>query len=125
MGLILYNCSDDFPERIPELLAKLSPTIICEGGPENNSDFELGYKYKVAQGRAKVLIYGCREDDSMSVAIVDGSLSLLGGRARMQLAADVTTALVDAGMREVTVEEVMEFEVRRKQKQAESDRSED
>jgi len=115
MGLIIYRCSDDFPGKIPRILAGVSPTLICEGGPEVGSEFDSAYTYNVNRGKARIIIHGGREDGFMSVAIVDGSRSFLGGRARMELADDVTKALLDAGMKEVTAEEFKEFEAQRKQ----------
>ena len=115
MGLILYRCPNDFPDRIPGILADMSTDLFCEGGPEIGSGFDSAYTYIVTRGKARIKIYGGHEDGFMSVTIVDGSLSMLGGRARMELAADVTGALLAAGMKEVTAEELQELEAQRKQ----------
>jgi hypothetical protein len=97
----------------------MSSTLICEGGLEIDTEFDSAYRYIVTRGKARVVIYGGREDGFTSVTIVDGSLSLLGGRARMELAADVTRALLDAGMKEITSEEIEELESQRRKKEAE------
>jgi hypothetical protein len=114
MGLILYRCPNDFPDRIPGILADMSPEVICERGPQTGSGFDSAYTYIVTRGKARIMIHGDHEDGFMSVTIVDGSRSLLGGRARMELAADVTGALLAAGMKEVTAEELQELEAQRK-----------
>ena len=115
MGLILYRCPNDFPDRIPGILTDMSPEVICESGPEIGSGFDSAYTYIATRGKARIKIYGGHEDGFMSVTIVDGSLSLLGGRARMELAADVTGALLAAGIKEVTAEELRDLEAQREQ----------
>jgi len=114
MGLILYRCDDDFPERIPVLLADMEPTVVCEGGPETGSDIDSAFRFTITRGKARIMIYGSREDGFMIAYIVDGSRSLLrsliGGRARMKLADDVTRVLLEAGMEEITAEELEELE---------------
>ena len=119
MGLIIYRCSDDFPAEIPRILTDMSSTLICEGGPEIASEFDSAYRYIVTRGKARVEIYGGREDGFMSVTIVDGSFSLFGGRARMELAADVTRALLEAGMKEITADEFLELEAQKERQAAE------
>jgi hypothetical protein len=125
MGLILYRCDDDFQQRIPVLLAEMDPPIICEEGPEFGSDLDLAFRYFITRGKARIMIYGSREDGIMSLAIVDGSPSLLrsmlGGRARMQLSDDVTKVLVEAGIKEITAEELEELEAQLTKKEAQQD----
>ena len=101
----------------------MSSTLICEGGPEIGSKFDSAYRFTVTRERARIVIYGGREDGFMSVTIVDGSRSFLrsflGGRARMELADDITRALLEAGMKEITVEELEELDAQRTKKEAE------
>lgn len=125
MGLILYRCDDDFPQRIPALLADMAPPVVCEEGPDFGSGLDAAFRYIITRGKARIIIYGSREDGIMSLAIVNGSPSLLrsmlGGRARMQLADDVTKVLVEAGIMEITVEELEELEAQRTKKEAQQD----
>jgi hypothetical protein len=122
MGLILYRCDDDFPQRIPALLADMEPPVVCEEGAEFGADLDSAFRYYITRGKARVLIYGSRENGIMTLAIVDGSPSLLrgmlGGRARMQLADDVTKVLVEAGIKEITTEELEELEARQAKEEA-------
>ena len=122
MGLILYRCDDDFPQRIPALLAEMEPPVVCEEGAEFGADLDVAFRYYITRGKARVLIYGSREDGIMSLAIVDGSPSLLsgmlGGRERMRLADDVAKVLVEAGIKEITTEELEELEARQAKEEA-------
>lgn len=123
MGLILYRCSDDFPDKIPGILAGMSSELICEGGREIGSESDSSFSYAVTRAKARILIYGGSEDGIMILSIVDGSRSFLraffGGRARMELADDITRALLEAGMKEITVEELEELDAQRRKKEAE------
>jgi hypothetical protein len=122
MGLILYRCDDGFPQRIPALLTEMETPVVCEEGAEFGADLDSAFLYYVTRGKARVMIYGSREDGIMSLAIVDGSPSLLngmlGGRARMQLADDVTKVLVEAGIKEITIEELEELVARQVKEEA-------
>jgi|GEM_PF-5272411 len=119
MGLILYRCSDEFPEKIPGILAGKSSTLICEGGQEAGSESDSSFRYTITREKARILIYGGREDGIMMVSIVDGSRSFFGVRARMELAADVTRTLMEAGMKKITVEELEELDAQQRKKEAE------
>ena len=55
----------------------------------------------------------------MSVAILYGSLNPLRGRASLKLSIDATKALLDAGMEEVTIEDIQALELQRDRKEAE------
>jgi hypothetical protein len=125
MGLILYRCSDEFPDRIPVILADMSPKVSCEFGPHIATSDASGFSYIVTRGKARIMIYGGPEEGFMSVMIVDGSRSflrsLIGGRARVDLAADVKSALLKAGIKQVTVEEMEEFDAQQRQKEAEEE----
>ena len=120
MGYIIYRCSDDFPAKIPEILSLLQSPAIAEGGPRPESELECSYRYDVKLGMGRISIFGSREDGFMTVAIVSGSLNPLRGRASLMLAIDATKALVEAGMEEVTIEDLEELESKRKQKEASS-----
>ena len=125
MGLILYRCSDDFPDKIPGILTEMSSGLICEGGREIDSEFDSSFSYAVTQAKTRILIYGCREDGVMILSIVDGSRSFLrgfiGGRARMELSDNITRALLEAGMKEIPVEELEELDAQLRMKEAEQD----
>ena len=118
MGYINYRCSDDFPAKIPEILSGLPSPAIAEGGPRPESEMECSYKYDVKRGMGRISIYGCREDGFMTVAIVSGSLNPLRGRASLKLSIDATKALLDAGMEEVTIEDLA-LESQREKRKAE------
>ncbi len=116
MGLILYRCSDEFPEEIPGILVGMSSTLNWEGGQEAGSEFDSSFRYTVTREKARILIYGGREHGIMMVSIVDGSRNFFGVRARMELAADVTRALLEAGMKEITVEELEDLDAQQGKK---------
>ena len=121
MGLIIYRCPDDFPARIPDILANMQTPATSEGGEEAKSEFKSSYQYNVKRGMGQILIYGCREDDFMSVTIVDGSLNPFRGSASLKLSKDATKALLEAGMEEISTEELQEYDTRQRQKEAEQD----
>jgi len=83
------------------------------------SELECSYRYDVKRGLGRISIYGCLEDGLMSVAIVSRSLNPLRGRASLKLSIDATKALLDAGMEEVTIEDIQKLELQRDQKRAE------
>jgi hypothetical protein len=119
MGYIIHRCSDDFPAKIPEILSGLPSPAIAEGGPMPESELECSCRYDIKRGMGRISIYGCREDGLMSVAIVSGSLNPLRARARLKLSIDATKALLDAGMEEVTIEDIQELELQRDRKKTE------
>lgn len=119
MGLILYRCSNDFPDKIPGILTAMSPPLICEGGQEIGAESDSSFRYTVTREKARILIFGGSEDGVMMVSIVDGSRSFFGVRARMELAADVTRTLMEAGMKKITVEELEELDAQQRKKEAE------
>jgi hypothetical protein len=119
MGYIIYRCSDDLPAKIPEILSGLSSPATSEGGPWPESKLERSYRYDVKRGMGRISIYGSREDGFMSVVIVSGSLNPFRGRASLELSIDATKALLDAGMEEITVEDLEQLEAQREQEEAE------
>lgn len=119
MGYIIYRCSDDFPAKIPAILSSLPSPASSKGGGEIGSDFDASYSYQVERGMGRISIRGSREDGFMSVVIATTALNPLRWRSSFRLGVEVTAALLEAGMKEVTVEELEEFEALRKQKEAE------
>ena len=119
MGYIIYRCSDDLPAKIPGILSSLPSPAIAEGGPRPDSELECSYRYDVKRGMGRISISGCREGGHMSVAILYGSLNPLRGRASLKLSIDATKALLDAGMEEVTIEDIQALELQRDRKEAE------
>ena len=112
MGLILYRCPEDLPDRIPEVLLGMQFPATCEFRPKHDGD-DRGFRYEAERGRGRISILGGLEDGDIVCSIVFGSLNPLGWRASEELLKDATEALLQAGMKEITVEELEELEARR------------
>ncbi|MEM1083291.1 MAG: hypothetical protein AAGI48_04155 [Verrucomicrobiota bacterium] len=120
MGLIIYRCADDFPERIPRILSRLDPPVVCEGGAEPESEFDSYYRYEIRRGLGHISVSGSRDDDFMSVVPVYGSLNPIRSSASSKLLEETLSVLVSEGMREVTAEELLDYEARRNNLEAEA-----
>jgi len=101
MGYPLYTCSGDFPERIPFILAELSPPAMSNFGENDDDELEGYFCLRVRRGRGKITIFGDREKGEMNVAIVLSPLNPLRWRANSKLFKEAKSALLAAGMKEI------------------------
>lgn len=82
MGLILYRCDDDFPPRIPALLAEMDPPVVCEGGAEFGADLDPAFRYYITRGKARVMICVTRKNVLVFCAKCFGKNINSGSRSR-------------------------------------------
>ncbi|MGY8689377.1 MAG: hypothetical protein ACKVHP_16795 [Verrucomicrobiales bacterium] len=117
MAYILYSCPDEFPAKIPAILSNLASPAICRQKQSlNDREFDSPFHYDVERGRGRISIFGSREGGIVNLAIVSGSINPLGWRASAKLDEEVRSALIQAGLAEMTIAEILHAEAMMEEK---------
>ena len=106
MGIEVYVCEKDFPDRIPAILSRSNPPMKCERSVESEAKQRShNFRYRVERGLGRISISGGLEEDVIVVFILFDSQNPLRWRANSRLTAEVESMLVESGMRVVSAEE--------------------
>jgi hypothetical protein len=92
MGLPAYRCSDDLPERIPELLRLQG--MECEVEPAQDS---VEHNYRIRARHGTVSFSGFRDEDANYMFFLTCSLNPLFWLADHRLLCNVESVLVAEG----------------------------
>ena len=97
---------------MPGILMGMQSPATCEYRPLNVR-YGSGFRYDVKRGSEQISIFVILEDEMTVCEIDTESPSPIGWRGSGELLKDATEALLHAGMKEITVEELEELEARR------------